>query len=95
MQKKYEDRGLVVVAVNGWDEPRDAVASYVERESLAQTVLLMGSEVAADKFGVKSYPTNFLVDREGRVVVHDVGFDPVLVEALEREIVRELATPAR
>ncbi len=79
-----------MVAVNGWNESREVVARYVERAKLAQQVLLMGGDLAAQKFGVKSYPTSFLVDREGNVIAHHVGFDASFIPPMEREIVDAL-----
>jgi len=60
------------------------VADYVEKEKLKQTVLLMGSKVAQDLYAALSYPTSYWIDREGKVVRRETGFQPTMVPALER-----------
>jgi cytochrome c-type biogenesis protein len=75
-----------VIAVNGWDEPRDVVATFIEENGYKQQVLLMGGAIAAEKYGVTSYPTTFLIDRSGTVVDFEMGFHPEMAEKLEKQI---------
>ncbi len=80
-----------MIAVNGWDEERDVVARFIEENALKQKVLLMGGAIAAEKYGVASYPTNFLIDKEGTVVDYEMGFHPEMAEKMEKEIAELLA----
>lgn len=79
-----------MIAVNGWDEERDVVAKFVQDQGLKQTVLLMGGTVAAQRYGVTSYPTTFVLDGEGVVVKYEVGFNPEMLEKMEKEFVELL-----
>jgi len=81
------------VAVNAYDEERKVVADYVEKEKLKQTVLLMGSKVAQDLYAAPSYPTSYWIDREGRVVRRETGFQATMVPALERMARKLVAKP--
>jgi hypothetical protein len=85
-QERFGERGLVVLAVNGWDEPREQLAKYASEKSLKQRILLGGSEVAREKYAVRGYPTAFLIDREGRIAAREVGFAPAVARSREAKI---------
>lgn len=65
--------GLVVLAVNSWDEPKQDVARFVKDQQLKQHVLLDGSGVAA-QYGVTSVPTVFWINKDGVIVDLEIGF---------------------
>lgn len=68
LHKQYADRGLVVLAVNAWDETRPVLSRYLRNNQLPYRILLNGSEVAGKRYRVRSLPTNLLIDKQGRVV---------------------------
>ena len=75
-----------MIAVNGWDEERDVVARFIEEKGFKQKVLLMGGTIAAEKYGVTNYPTNFLLDKNGVVVDFEMGFNPEMADKMEKNI---------
>ena len=85
-QEKFEDQGFVVLAVNGWNEPKSVIQKYVQEEKLRQKVVLMGGDVAREKYVVRSYPTTFLIDRTGKIVDRRVGFGTGLADSEEQKI---------
>ncbi len=74
LAEEYKKDGLVVLAVNAWDEDKDILKQYVEQNKLNQRVLLNGGEVC-DRYGIpdRSVPIVFWVDRSGLVVDVDSG----------------------
>ena len=46
----------------------------------------MGGTIAAEKYGVTSYPTNFLLDKNGVVVDYEMGFHPEMAEKMDKNI---------
>lgn len=50
----------------------------------------MGGTVAAEKYGVTVYPSNFVIDGQGVVVKYETGFLPELAAKMEEEIVKLL-----
>lgn len=80
-----------MIAVNGWDEERDVVAQYIKETGFKQKVLLMGGTIAAEKYGVTNYPTNFLLDKSGVVVDFEMGFNPEMAAKMEENIAALLA----
>ncbi len=84
--EKHAADGLVVLAVNAWDDEAGIVRRFVKRGKLKQRVLLKGGSVAKT-YGVKSVPTTLWIDREGRIVDTDLGFDKAgLMEKTQRLI---------
>ncbi|MCK4660816.1 MAG: TlpA family protein disulfide reductase [Phycisphaerae bacterium] len=74
LQKKYGGRGLIVLAINAWNEPRAEVARYVRSNQLKHRILLDGAEVGSKGYGIRSLPTCFWIDRTGMIVHRLSGF---------------------
>ncbi|MBI4716229.1 MAG: TlpA family protein disulfide reductase [Planctomycetes bacterium] len=72
MTEKYAKDGLVVLAVNSWDEPKRDLERFAKDKSLKQRILINGSEVA-EKYHVSRYPTSVWVNRQGVVVDCEIG----------------------
>jgi hypothetical protein len=49
-------------------------------------VLLQGSDVALDTYGLSEFPGAFWIDREGRVVQRELGVEVERVPRMERKI---------
>ena len=91
-QQQYGDAGLVVLAINAYDEPKEVVTKFAKEKQLEQKFLLTGGSVAREEYGVRFYPTTCFIDRSGTVVAHQEGFDPswerheaVIQELLDEE----------
>lgn len=84
----------MVLAVNGYDEPKETIERFVEAKSLKQKILLQGGRVAREQYAVRGFPTTFFVDRKGKVVDREVGFAPSFAEAKEAKIEKLLGTSA-
>ena len=48
--------------------------------------VLAAEEATQDAYGITGIPTRVLVDREGKVVFREVGFDDEMAPALERRL---------
>ncbi|MCP5298732.1 MAG: TlpA family protein disulfide reductase [Chromatiaceae bacterium] len=83
---KYRDRGLVVIAVNQWEDA-ELVFEFTGRLSVQPTfpILFDRESTLAEAYGVKGLPTTFLLDRQGGIRFRAIGgreFDHPEVEAL-------------
>lgn len=87
--QKYRDRGLSIIAVEATRD-RERAQSFIAKHGLTYHLLEANEEKQAvkDRFGIKWFPTSFLVDREGRIMICHVGFTPGDEAGLEREILR-------
>ena len=64
--EQHADDGLVVLAVNAWNEPREKVAAFVSERNLKHRNLLNGKDVVMD-YGGAGIPTTFWIDAEGMI----------------------------
>jgi glutathione peroxidase-family protein len=64
---KYHDRGFTILAVNAWNEDAKTLKQFAKTNELRYPILLKGGNTAED-WGVAFLPTNFLIDRSGKVV---------------------------
>jgi hypothetical protein len=61
-----------VLAIN-FDEPKEIVQEFASDLGLSLNVLLDPGGVVQGLYGVRGYPTSFLVDRTGIVRIHHIG----------------------
>ena len=83
MQKKYADKGVVVVALT--DEDKSIVAARVKDLKMSY-IVGCGAKSAAREYGIKLLPTLFLVGPTGKIEWSSVGFpsgEKGLEEALD------------
>ena len=71
---EHADDGLVVLAVNAWDEDKNVLAEFVKSEKLAQRVLLNGSDVGSEKYKIKAVPVVLWISPDGIIDDVEVGF---------------------
>jgi glutathione peroxidase-family protein len=93
LYQKYRDAGLQIVAVERSRDREGAEKFFAENE-LSYTLLENGegdAEVVKSLFGIRWFPTSFLVDQNGKIVRAHVGFEAGDEEKLEAEIQSLLA----
>ena len=76
MYKKYKSQGLNVIAVN----TRDDIAAIQEfRKELKLTMPLLTNsgkpESVSKQYGVLASPTNYIVDKNGKITAWFIGYD--------------------
>lgn len=81
MQKKYKDKGVVVIGVSV-DQNQAAVAPFVKEwgKKMEYTVAIDNNHETAtaymDAYGMDGIPAAFVVDQENRIVWYDYPSDP-------------------
>jgi thiol-disulfide isomerase/thioredoxin len=82
MQKKYGDKGFVLVGIALDEEGKSVVAPFVAKERFdvngeklpMSYKILIGNDDAADKFGgLFGYPTSILISRDGKQIKRVTG----------------------
>ncbi|MBM3459966.1 MAG: TlpA family protein disulfide reductase [Armatimonadetes bacterium] len=85
MYNQFNAQGLEILAVNGFDK-QDVIEKYIKDNSFTFPVILAGDGQSqqyalATAYGVEAYPTNYLIDAEGKVVFRSVGFSEAGLKA--------------
>lgn len=73
LQKKYGDRGLVVVGLSIDTQAVEGVKKFVANRGVTYPVALADEETMKAFGGIDVIPATFLIDREGRIRHHKVG----------------------
>jgi peroxiredoxin len=74
LHSAYEGKGLTSLAV--FKEPDSKVAEYVKQKKLNMLYAVDTKGESWNVFKTKSMPTNFLIDKGGRIVSIAAGCDP-------------------
>lgn len=93
LERTYQslgDRGFVIVGINQEPESPDRVRGFVRAKGLSFPVVIDPGAIRRD-FGVHSFPTSFLVDREGTIC--EVYRGPVSGEKLTKAVEALLEKP--
>jgi cytochrome c biogenesis protein CcmG/thiol:disulfide interchange protein DsbE len=88
LYEQYKDQGFEVIAVEAKRDTERA-KKFIEEKGLTYTVLENGEddqEIVGSIFKVRSFPSSFLIDREGKVMYFHLGFEAGDEEHLEEEI---------
>ena len=83
LQKKYGEKGLVVVGVSLDERGPSVVKQFMSQFGMNYPVV-MGNIQTMEDFGGKAIPTTFVIDRSGKIVAKHVGF--ASKETFENEI---------
>lgn len=94
LHKAYEDKGLVSLAV--FKEPDAKVASYVKEKKLNMLYAVDTEGKSWTTFQTKTMPTNFLIDRGGKIVSIAAGCDTtgLLAKKLSEKVAKVVSTDA-
>ncbi|MEW6754862.1 MAG: TlpA disulfide reductase family protein [Candidatus Latescibacterota bacterium] len=92
LSRRHEGSGVAVVGVCVSSSP-DQIAPFVLREALTFPVLL-GEETVQAAYRVVALPTLFVLDRQGAIRYHHVGYAPGAEALVAETVARLLAEPA-
>ena len=73
LQKKYADKGLVIIGISVDEDGAKAVAPFAKAKGINYPVLLFNDDVVAAFGGIEGIPTTFLIDQDGNIRDKKVG----------------------
>ncbi len=88
LHEKYSKQGLSVIGVNCFDkleEKKELLKKFIHNQKINYPVLLANKEVV-EKYKVKAYPTIFLIDRNGKIIYTEVGYQESNKDTIEKII---------
>ena len=88
LHDEYKDVGLTSLAV--FREPDEKVATYVKEKKLNMLYAVDPKGEAWKAFETKTMPTNFLIEKGGKIVSVAAGCDPsgLIANALSKKVAR-------
>ena len=94
MHEGYKDLGLTSIAV--FREPDSKVAAYVKEKKLNMLYTVDTKGDAWTTFETKTMPTNFLIEKGGKIVSVAAGCDPsgLLAKKLSEKVAKVVNTTA-
>lgn len=82
-QKKYAQRGLVILGLSLDEAPASAVKAFGDKMKINYPLLMADAATAEAFGGIEGLPTAFVIDREGNIRHRKVGLsDPEAYEKL-------------
>jgi len=88
----YASRGLKVIAVSV-DQRRAALLGFMKEYPMPFQVLHDADGAVSRSYGVYRYPESFLVDRNGKILMHVIGAKNWMLEPVLRTIEKILGQP--
>lgn len=85
LHEKYKTKGLNVIGIDPIDEEDSVVKHFISEAGITYEVLMDKKDVNKD-YHVSGYPTLYLIDREGKVIYAESGFDGSVASKLEELI---------
>jgi len=82
LQQQFSNKPFEIVSINAYDAP-DVVNSYTKFHKITYTTLFNGKDVA-EQYGVKGYPKFYLLDKEGKIIFMQEGFEDATRSAVEK-----------
>ena len=85
LYQEYSDQGLAMVAVS--NEDPEVVRGFLEEHPYPFKILLDPGDTLALRLKVTALPTTFIVDRQGRIALHQIGSyswdSPAMIEQFQ------------
>jgi peroxiredoxin len=92
LYERFRDRGLEIVGISLDMEGAAVLDPFVKQYRIPYPIVLGTRQTVLDYGGVRGIPTSFLIDREGSIIEHFVGWRPArvieaaVVEALDSKL---------
>jgi thiol-disulfide isomerase/thioredoxin len=72
LYRRLKDQGLEILAVNVQEKPWE-VSGFMENYKLSFKTVLDPTGKISGNYGISAFPTTFILDREGQIIVRVVG----------------------
>ena len=88
LQDKFKGKSFKVISINCYDPVKD-VSWFCNKHNTNFSVLLNGKEIA-EKYGVNGFPAFFVIDKEGKIIYSNAGYDKSIQSEVELVIEKAL-----
>lgn len=84
LQKKFENMDFELISINSYDS-KEEVGKFFDKNKVNYPVLLNGKEIATS-YGVNAFPTFFIIDKSGKIIYSQAGFEETTTSKIEEII---------
>ncbi len=74
LQTKYKDKGLIVLGIDPFDKNIKGLREFLGKQGVNYTVLLDDDHITEKNYQVSSYPTIYLISKEGKIIFTFEGY---------------------
>lgn len=75
LHEKYQDQGLKILLVQ-IAQSKEEGQNFLSSRNYTMQSVYGDSKWAKDNYGVTAAPTNFFIDRAGRIIFKSIGYSP-------------------
>lgn len=90
--KELKEKEVVFIAVEAFQDTKRA-KNFIKDKKLSFIFLedeLVGDEKIYQKYGVSAFPTNFIFDKNGKLISYHLGYNDGMENKIKEEILKEL-----
>jgi len=88
LKEKFKNQNLKIISINAYDS-KEEVQWFYEKHKINYTVLLNGKDIA-EQYGVSGFPAFFIIDKSGKIIFSQAGFNDSDQSAIESIIKKSL-----
>ena len=85
LHNKFKNEELQIIGIDPLNETESDLADYLALKNVTYTVLL-GNEDVVKRYHVKNYPTFYLIDKAGKIIFANYGYNRNLEKIVEEII---------
>ncbi len=74
LNRKFRDEDFIMLAASQDVDGANTVAPYLRQGGFTMPVLIDTGGEVGNRYGVTGYPESFIIDRQGQVVFHHIGY---------------------
>lgn len=89
LNQKYKSKGLTVIGIDPFDKGSDDIKKFITKRGITYKILLDDKDVA-NSYNVTGYPTIYLIDKTGKIIYANSGFNEGFENKLEELIKNNL-----
>ncbi len=89
LHQKFSPKGLRAIGIDPTNDSESEHAAFLEKQGVNYTVLVHGEDVAND-YHVTGFPTIYLIDKNGKIIFTDLGYNKDLEKTIELLLLKNL-----
>ncbi|MEL7341569.1 MAG: TlpA disulfide reductase family protein, partial [Bacteroidota bacterium] len=90
LSEEFDSSQVRVIGVETNTRSVESVAAYMEQRGASYTSIIAAKTDLPSQYQVSAYPTFFLIDPEGKIVHHQVGYSPGEIRRLRKLLTKVL-----